>query len=88
MPMRRITAWDGVLSTAVMDHSSVRAAPVKATSRAASAASVAYPRCQACLASRQPISVPPAPGTSACIGASPVKPMNCPVSRTSSAHSP
>jgi hypothetical protein len=41
MPMRRITAWDGVLSTAVMDHSSVRPTPVNAASRAASAASVA-----------------------------------------------
>jgi hypothetical protein len=41
MPMRRITAWDGTLSTEVMDHSSARPAPVKATSRAARAASVA-----------------------------------------------
>jgi hypothetical protein len=57
MPMRRITAWDGVLSAEVMDHSSGRPTPVKATSRTASAASVAWPW-------YQPISVPSAPGAS------------------------
>jgi hypothetical protein len=41
MAMRHITAWDGVLSTEVMDHSSGRPTLEKATSRAASAASVA-----------------------------------------------
>jgi hypothetical protein len=41
MPMRRITAWDGSLSTAVIDQISVRPAPSKATPSAALAASVA-----------------------------------------------
>jgi hypothetical protein len=39
--MRRMTACDGVLSTAVIDHSSSRPIPSKATPTAAAAASVA-----------------------------------------------
>jgi hypothetical protein len=89
IPMRRITACDGVLSTEVKDQTSGRPTPVKATSSAARAASVAYPWCHAVLASRQPISVPSgSPGTFSGIGASPVNPMNSPVCLTSSAHSP
>jgi len=76
------------LSTAVIDHNSARPTRSKASRAAAAAASVAYPRCQACLASRHPISTPPAPGTSCGIGDSPVKPMNSPVSFRSSAHRP
>jgi len=88
MPIRRITARDGTLSTAVIDHSSARPTRSKASRAVAAAASVAYPWCQARLASRQPISTPPAPGTSSGIGDRPVNPMNSPVSSRSSAHSP
>ena len=47
MPSRRITAWDGSLSTAVMDQISASPAPRNATSSAAVAASVANPWCHA-----------------------------------------
>jgi hypothetical protein len=83
-----MTAWDGSLSTAVIDQSSVRPMPLKATSTAAVAASVAYPWCQARSTSRQPTSMPPAPGTPSGIGFRPVNPMKHPDSATSSAHSP
>jgi hypothetical protein len=42
-PSRRITAWDGSLSTAVMDQISVMPMPSNATASAALAASVAQP---------------------------------------------
>src|SRR5450755_2320758 len=83
-----MTAWDGSLSTAVMDQISGRPRLSKATPSAARAASVAWPWCQACLASRQPTSTPPAPGTPSGSGLRPVNPMNVPVAATSRAQNP
>jgi hypothetical protein len=74
------------LIVAVSDHTSSKPAWSKATDNAARPASVAYPWPHAERASRQPTSMPPAPGTSSGIGMSPVKPMNSLVPFTSSAH--
>ena len=72
----------------VIDTTSGTPASVKATWRASRAASVAYPCPHADRANRQPTSSAGVKCASNGIHCRPVKPMNSPVSRRSTAHSP